>query len=150
MWLLLNYDILYKGLKFIKNSKEATMKEIIAVTDERTFQYLSFQKLIKFTGDWNNPPHCTENGLVKLFDNDTYELSDAGLDLYFEFRREYRDKLESRFWKLVPILVSLAALAVSVYALSKSTEHKVIIEVTNASSDTIKGIQSSNSSPNKN
>ena len=143
----MNYEILYKGLKFIKNSKEATMKEIISVTDERTFRYLSFQKLIKFTGDLNNH---VEKGIVKLFDDDTYELSETGLDLYFEFRREYRDKLESRFWKLVPILISLAALAVSVYALSKNTEHKVIIEVNSASSDTIKGIQSSISSPNKN
>lgn len=148
--MLLNYEIVYKGLKFIKSSKEATMKEIISVTDERTFRYLSFQKLIKFTGDWNNPSHRTENGRIKLFDDDTYELSDAGLDLYFEFRREYQDKLESRFWKLIPILVSLAALTVSIYALSKNTEHKVIIEVNNASSDTTKGIQSSISSPNKN
>lgn len=143
----MNYEIVYKGLNFIKNSKEATMKEIVSVTDERTFRYLSFQKLIKFTGDLDNH---VENGIVQLFDDDTYELSDAGLDLYFEFRREYRDKLESRFWKLVPILISLAALAVSIYALSKNTEHKVIIEVKSASSDTINGIQSSNSSPNKN
>ena len=143
----MNYEIVYKGLKFIKKSKEATMKEIISTTDERTFQYLSCKNLIKFTGDLNNH---VENGIVKLFDNDTYELSETGLDLYFEFRREYRDKLESRFWKLVPILVSLAALAVSIYALSKNNEHKVIIEVNSASSDTIKGIQSSNSSPNKN